>query len=120
MFRQHRLAQLFAVFFFGFSIYAFTAQGQQTSLLEPDKSIEAELLGGQTQTFQAAMQITDLARVTVSAKNTDLSIKLIAPNGNTVAEYQWAQDSPDPINLSWVAGQTGNFRVELISRVKEG
>ena len=119
MFRQHRLAQLFVVFFFGFSIYAFTAQSQQTSLLEPDNPIEAELPGGQTQTFQAAMQITDFARVTVSAKNTDLSIKLIAPNGNTVAEYQWAQDSPDPINLSWIAGQIGNFRVELISREKE-
>ncbi|MGH9799494.1 MAG: hypothetical protein ACRD82_03955, partial [Blastocatellia bacterium] len=119
MLRQNRIAQLFVVFFLGLSTSTFTTSGQQPPQLEPDKAIEAELRGGETQSFQLSLKTLDFARVTIAAKNVSLSIKLFAPDGKPVVDYQWNQDSPDPANLSLIAGYGGNYRVELTSQEKE-
>ena len=119
MFRQHRLAQLFLLFFLGLSIAAFPNQGQQPPQLELDKAIEAELRGGEKQTFQFSAQTLNFARITVTAKNLAYSVKLIAPGDQLIAEYQWNQDSPETLNLSLIAAATGVYRVELASREKD-
>ncbi len=119
MLRQYRIAQLFIVFLFGFSLITVASRGQQPAQLELDKAIEAELRGGETQSFPLSLKTLDFARVTVLAKDVRLSIKLFGPDGKSVAEYQWNQDSPDPANVSLIAGIGGNYRVELASQEKE-
>lgn len=119
MLRQNRIAQLFVVFFLGLSISTITASGQQPPLLEPDKAVEAELRGGETQSFHLSLTTLDFARVAVTAKEAALSIKLFTPDGKPFIEYQWNQDSPDTTNLSLIAGYTGSYRVELTSQEKE-
>ena len=81
--------------------------------------VEVELRGGEPQSFQLSLKTLDFARVTVAAKNVGLLIKLFAPDGKSVVEYQWNQDSPDPANLSLIAGFGGNYRIELTSQEKE-
>ena len=119
MLRHYRIAQLFIVFSLGFSFITVASRGQQPVQLELDKAVEAELRGGETQSYQLLLKTLDFARVTVLAKDVRLSIKLIAPDGKSVAEYQWNQDSPDPANVSLIAGFGGNYRVELASQEKE-
>ncbi len=138
MLPQNRIAQFLAIFLLGFSISAFavltefvtgvsavgasaeaqTAAAQEPRLLELGNAIEAELRAGEKQSFRISLTTLDFARVEVTARNVDLSIKLIAPDGRTVADYQWNQDSPDPANVSLIAGFAGSYRIELTSREK--
>lgn len=119
MLRFTRIAQLFILFCFGLSICASISKGQQPLSLELDKAVEAELRSGETQSFQLSVKTLDFARLTVAAKNVSFSIKLFAPDGKPAVEYQWNQDSPDPVNLSLIAGFGGNYRLELVSQEKE-
>ncbi len=119
MLRFTRIAQLFILFGLGLSICASTGKGQQPLSLELDKAVEAELRGGETQSFRLSLKTLDFARVTVTAKNVSFSIKLFAPDGKPAVEYQWNQDSPDPANLSLIAGFGGDYRLELVSQEKD-
>ena len=119
MIRQHRLAWLSLLFLLALSIAAFSTQGQQPPQLELDKAVDAELPGNQTRAFQFSAQTLDFARVTVTAKSINYSIKLIAPGEKLIAEYQWNQDSPETLHLSLIVGATGAHRVELTSREKD-
>ncbi len=119
MFRRHRIARLSLIFFLALSIAAFSTQGQQPPQLELDKAVDTELPGNQTRSFQFSAQTLDFARITVTAKNINYSIKLIAPGEKLVAEYQWNQDSPETLHVSLIVGTAGTHRVELASREKD-
>ena len=119
MLRHYRIARLFIIFLLGCSVITVATKGQQSAQLELEKAVEAELRGGETQSFQLSLKTLEFARVTVLAKDVRLSIKLVAPDGKPVAEYQWNQDSPDPAHVSLIAGIGGNYRLELISQEKD-
>ena len=119
MFRQHRIAQLFMLFFLALSIATFSTQGQLPPQLDLDKAVDADVPGNQTRSFQFSAQTLEFARVTVTAKNISYSIKLIAPGEKLVAEYQWNQDSPETLHLSLIVVTAGAHRVELTSREKD-
>ena len=127
MLRQNRIAQLAVIFFLGLSIAAVKTSGnasgnsasQQPRSLELNKAIEGELRKGETQSFQLALKPLDYARVAVTVRNADLSLKLFAPDGKPVADYLWPQDAPDPAALSLIAGYTGDYRLEIASQEKD-
>lgn len=95
-----------------------TATAQQIRTLELNKPIEGELRGGEKQSFQIALNPLQYARVTVMARGFDISLKLMTPDGKTIAEYVWPRNAPDPAEMSLVAGYSGDYRLEIASTEK--
>lgn len=113
----------FAIIFLLVSSSLFFAQrenatAQQIRTLELNKPIEGQLRGGEKQSFQIALNPLQYARVTVMARGFDISLKLMTPDGKTIAEYVWPRNAPDPAEMSMVAGYSGDYRLEITSTEK--
>lgn len=95
-----------------------TVAAEQARALELNKAVEGELRGGEKQAFQIQLKPLDYARVTVMARGFDLSLRLMTPDGKTIADYQWPKSAPDPAEISVIAGYVGNHLLEIESREK--
>ena len=84
---------------------------QETTMLETGKSIEREIANGQPHTYQLTLTAGQFMRVVVAQHGIDVTVRLVAPDGNQIIEV----DSP----LAWVGQEslshkahlTGNYQI---------
>lgn len=74
--------------------------------LEPGKSLNDELGGGQSHTYQLALEAGQFVCVVVEQRGIDLVATLFAPDGTKVAEVDSPFGTEGQEPLFWVAGSS--------------
>jgi len=90
------------------------AQGEKdVRPLEPGKTIEREMAGGQAHTYQITLAAGQFLRVVVEQQGIDVAVALVAPDGKQIIEVDqpigaWGQES-----LSYEATVNGDYRIVI-------
>jgi CHAT domain-containing protein/Tfp pilus assembly protein PilF len=77
--------------------------------------LEAELGGGQSRSYQLALEAGQFVRIVVEQRGIDLVAALYAPDGKKVVEVDSPYGAEGPEPIFWVAESAGAYRVELRS-----
>jgi CHAT domain-containing protein/Tfp pilus assembly protein PilF len=87
---------------------------KEITVLEGERSIEAELSGGQAHTYLIKLSINQILNVFVDQKGIDVELKLSDPAGKTVAGIDWG--GKDSTESMWkLAEVTGDYKLEVAS-----
>jgi CHAT domain-containing protein/Flp pilus assembly protein TadD len=92
---------------------------QDIRLLEPGKSIERELAGGQTHTYQITLAEGQFLNVIVEQRGIDVVIKLLGPDGKQIAEFDSEIRKRGQETVSQVAEVAGSYRLNVLAKKKE-
>src|SRR5262245_34746798 len=91
-----------------------TAKNEQdVRALEPSKSIERELTGGQSHVYQITLTQGQFLNVTVEQRGIDVVVKLLGPDGKQVAEFDSEIRRQGQETVSQVAEVAGSYRLNL-------
>jgi CHAT domain-containing protein/tetratricopeptide (TPR) repeat protein len=90
---------------------------QQTLQLEPGKSIERELAGDQSHSYQifVAGQYIKLA---VGQRGIDVVAKLYGPGGKQIIEFDSEHKTQGRETVEWVAEEAGSYRLDVLAKQK--
>src|SRR5882672_218605 len=91
---------------------------QESISLEPSKTIERELSGGQSHFYKIAMTSGQYLRITVSQQGIDALVALFTPDGNKVGEVDSDQATVGSEMMSAVAEAAGAYKIEVRSTEK--
>jgi CHAT domain-containing protein/Tfp pilus assembly protein PilF len=81
--------------------------------LELHKTVERELSGGQSHTYQLALNRGQYASVTVEQRGLDVAARLFAADGRLFAELDSERTPRGTETLELVAGAGGNYKIEI-------
>lgn len=101
---------LFLSLYLIFSIQA--AHGQELQRLEPNKLIEREIAGGETQTYRINVAAGQLLHIAVEQKEIDVTLILVAPDGRQLAEMNLTGVGGLE-SLSAAAAADGNYQLSI-------
>jgi len=88
------------------------AQAAEPTFLEPGKTIERQLAGGQSHEYQFILQEAQYARVSVEQRNINVAVVVLAPDGKQVfAGDAYPIGQAEPVEL--IAGNTGVYRLRV-------
>ena len=93
--------------------------GEQTSairdvrILLPGASVESEIRGRDLQTYQMQMIAGQYVRVAIDHRDSVLSVKLIAPDGEKILEVLTPYSAQDPARVSLIARSNGPYLIQL-------
>ncbi len=88
---------------------------QDAGNLPPLSPVERELKGGETHSYQVALEAGQFLYAQVEQQGIDLAIDVFDPGGQKIADADSPNDNwgAEPILL--VAGSSGNYRVDIRS-----
>jgi CHAT domain-containing protein/Flp pilus assembly protein TadD len=101
------------------SIDRIQAQDQQNRLLEPGKTIERELTGGQSHSYQISLAAGQYVRLVVDQRGIDVVVRLFGPDGELIAEFDSGPMLQGSDTASWVAEEVGAYRLDVMTRQKK-
>ncbi len=81
--------------------------------LEEGKSIESELKGGEAHVYSFRIVSGQFARVIVHQRGIDVVVRVIAPDGTTVADMDSPNGTYGPERVGIVAKTSGEYRFEV-------
>lgn len=81
--------------------------------LEPGVRVERVLAPGDTQAYEISLPAGMFAHLAVEQDNLDLTVRLIAPGGRTVADVGNPVPDDEPLPLSVVVPEDGTYRLEV-------
>jgi CHAT domain-containing protein/Tfp pilus assembly protein PilF len=81
--------------------------------LEPGVRVERLLAPGETHAYEIALVAGMFAHLAVEQDNLDLTVRLIAPGGRTVAEVGNPAPDDEPLPLSFLVPEGGTYRLEV-------
>jgi CHAT domain-containing protein/tetratricopeptide (TPR) repeat protein len=84
-------------------------------MLEFGHPVERTLSGGQVHSYLVAITAGQFVYVSVEQKGIDVVVKLIAPDGQVVAEVDSPNGEVGPEPVRFIAATTGSFRLEISS-----
>jgi hypothetical protein len=87
------------------------AQGQTT--LQLGTPIERSLKPGQTQEFTLNLTENTFVQLEVEQRGIDAIIKVVAPNGKSVGEYDSPNGADGPEHVAFVAVATGPYQISV-------
>jgi CHAT domain-containing protein/Tfp pilus assembly protein PilF len=92
------------------------APGAQESIsLEPGKSVERELSGGQSHSYKLAMISGQYSRIVVEQRGIDVALALFTPDGKKIGEVNSEQTTMGAETTSAIAEAAGAYRIEVHS-----
>jgi CHAT domain-containing protein/Tfp pilus assembly protein PilF len=95
------------------------AQGDsQTQQLEPGKSIERELTGGQLHSYRITMTAGQYLQLVVDQRGIDVVVVVAAPSGQKMIEVDSPNGTAGPEIVEAVAEATGTYGIEVRSLEK--
>ncbi|HEU0184329.1 MAG TPA: CHAT domain-containing protein [Blastocatellia bacterium] len=80
-------------------------------LLEPDKTIERDLAGGESHTYLITLVSGQLLEAFIAQRQMDLRATLFGPDGRQVGQFDSLWYGPEPV--CYVADATGSYRLEV-------
>ncbi|MGE0132169.1 MAG: CHAT domain-containing protein [Blastocatellales bacterium] len=96
-----------------------SASQNELPLLEVGKTIEREMAGGETHSFQVLAQAGQYLRVALDQHGIDVRLDLLEPGGQRLVTMDSLNETQGIEAASLIAEQTGRYRVEVASLVKE-
>src|SRR5437588_1497325 len=94
------------------------AQSKAVTALVPDRPVEREISGGQTQTYQITLASGQYALLTVQQNGIDVVAKLFAPDDKLIGEVDNDSRAHGQEILEVVALTSGAYRIEIAPRYK--
>jgi CHAT domain-containing protein/tetratricopeptide (TPR) repeat protein len=80
-------------------------------LLEPDKTIERNLAGGETHSYRIALASGQFLEAIITQRQQDLTATLFGPDGRQVGQFDSLWYGPEPV--CYVAEAAGGYRLEI-------
>ena len=93
-------------------------EDRQARQLERDKPIERELAGGQSHSYQLALDEGQYANLVVDQRGIDVVVQLLEPDGKQIAEFDSERRLRAQESVSLVAEATGNYRLTVRPKQK--
>jgi tetratricopeptide (TPR) repeat protein len=97
---------------------AATQEDSQAQRLEPGKSIERELTGGQSHSYRITMASGQYLQVLADQRGIDVVLALFAPDGQKVIEVDSPNGMEGPETISTITEEAGIYRIEVRSLEK--
>jgi CHAT domain-containing protein len=89
------------------------ANQEESTALELGKPIERELAAGQKHAYQVALSEGQFMRVEIRDLGTDVGVWTYSPSGEAMNPWQPVGEPFDVKPVSWVAGSTGFYRIQV-------
>ncbi len=86
--------------------------------LEAGKPILREITGGETHKYEVSLEPNQYLRIVADQRGIDIVIKLIDPAGKVQVEMDSPNNTQGPEIASLIAGQQGNYLIEIDSLIK--
>jgi CHAT domain-containing protein/tetratricopeptide (TPR) repeat protein len=93
------------------SAYPLVAAQSESVPLEPDKTIERDLAGGESHSYLIALVSGRLLEAFIAQRQMDLTATLFGPDGRQVGQFDSLWYGPEPV--CYVADATGSYRLEV-------
>src|SRR5436305_2849950 len=94
------------------------AQSKAVTALVPDRPVEREISGGQTQSYQITLASGQYVSLTVQQNGIDVVAKLFAPDDKLIGEVDNDSRAHGQEILEVVAPTSGAYRIEIAPRYK--
>src|SRR5215475_7686407 len=91
---------------------------QESDLLEPGKSIERELTGGQSHFYKITMISGQYSHIVVEQRGIDVAVALFTPDGKKIIEVDSDQTTVGAEAISLIAEAASAYRIETRSAGK--
>jgi hypothetical protein len=101
-----------------FCLLCVTAHGQETQL-EPGKTIEREIGGGQSHKYKFTLQAGQFVRVVVEPEKVDVALLIAAPDGAHLIEASFG-DAGELESLSAEAATGGEYQLTITAKGSPG
>jgi len=79
--------------------------------LEPGKTVERDLAGGESHTYLISLASGQFLHAVIAQRQTDLMATLFGPDGRQVGQFDGRWYGPEPV--CYVAEASGNYRLEV-------
>jgi tetratricopeptide (TPR) repeat protein len=79
--------------------------------LEPGKTVERDLAGGESHSYLIRLASGQFLNAVIAQRQTDLTATLFGPDGRQVGQFDSAWYGPEPV--CYVAEATGSYRLEI-------
>ena len=86
--------------------------------LESGKSIERPMSGGETHRYKVSLATGQYLQVLLDQRGIDVAVKVLAPDGQSLAEMDSPNSTQGSELVSVIAEQTGAYGLEIISPTK--
>ena len=93
-----------------------TANAQGPTTLQLGTPVERTLKPGQTQEFTLNLAENTFVQIQVEQRGIDAIVKVFAPNGKSVGEYDSPNGADGPEHVAFVAGATGPYLISVPTR----
>lgn len=87
--------------------------------LEPEKPVERELSGGQTQAYQVTLNAGQYLEVTVAQRGIDVAVTLAGPDGKRIAQFDNDSRAQGQEVVTRVIEAAGNHQLTVTSSLKD-
>jgi len=88
-------------------------EGTDVQPLEPGKSIQRELKGGHSHSYQITCASGQYAQTVVEQKGIDVVVKLFGLDGKAVADLDRSNGIGGNESVEWIAETAGSYRLEV-------
>ncbi len=85
-------------------------------LLETGIPREDDIAAGETREYPLPMAAGDYAQVVVDQAQADVALRLLDPDGRTIAEADGPGGRKAPDQVSWTADDDGDYRLEIVGK----
>lgn len=92
---------------------------QDVRTLEPDKTVERELAGGQSHTYQVRLSPGQYLEVTVAQRGIDVAVMLMGPDGKRIAQFDNDSRAQGQEVVTQVVETAGDYRLTVASSRKD-
>ncbi len=92
---------------------------QEAMTLELGKSVEREMVGAQTQSYQIAMGANQYAKVTVDQRRVSVIVTLYGPDKQKLNEWMMANWRDESLTFSWLSNVAGDYQLEAQPRISQ-
>jgi CHAT domain-containing protein/Tfp pilus assembly protein PilF len=93
-------------------------ENQQIRQLEPGNSIERELAGGQSHSYQMRLAADQFVKLAVDQRGIDVVVRLLGPDGKQIAQFDSEIRTQGQEIVSWVAEERGNNQLDVVAKYK--
>lgn len=102
-------------------LHASAVSAQKTQIrLEVGKNLQREIIGGETQSYNVTMSANQFLSLTVNQFATDVIVRLVAPDGKTVADVDLPLGGSVIERFWYIAPSAENYQLQIVSKLKSG
>ena len=92
-----------------------TASATEATALEPNRPIDRELKGGQTDVYKFRLASGEFLHLVVEQNGVDVEVNLLKPDGKSMVDIDGPSGRFGPEEIAVITDISGDYRVQVIS-----